>query len=159
MKNEWIKVPVETLQAGDVVELGRLFGRVTVTEDAEPYTKDGMVQVTVDRGKPLYRPPGFLMKVQTVPVIFRRWPKREGGEVIAIFPTLVETQYPNRPPACLAYQHTGQHGGCDVFIVDRTTLVRDPAEYADLKRELESAPYFYKLRVVQKWPRVDYRNS
>jgi hypothetical protein len=163
MKGEWIKVPVESLRAGDVVDLaGDKYGN----HDSAPFeyaiVEDDAVQETPECVRVAFTdidcfgfPTGHLVRCRTIPVIFRKWPRREGGHVMAIFPT-IPSGY-SFMDGCDCYQHVGQHGSTDVLITDRTELVRDPAEYADLKRELESYPYFYKLRVLQKWPRVDYR--
>ena len=85
--------------------------------------------------------------VDPVKVIFRKWPKKDGGDVIAIMPELVEGN--NR---YTSYQHIGQHGACDRSIMWRTKPAT-PEEYADLKRELESDPYDYRFKVIRKWPR------
>lgn len=99
-------------------------------------------------------PAGYLLKVQTIPVIFRNWVgKGSEGEIIAVFPTLSEGHNLWR-----CYQHVGQHGTCNRWITWKTSPAY-PEEYADLKRELESSPYYYRLRVIQKWPKRDRRNA
>ena len=70
-------------------------------------------------------------------VIFRKFPARHGGEVLALFPELPGT---NDPHTCLSYQHTGQHGAASADI-GRTLPLATPEEYAPLKRELESIGY------------------
>ena len=83
---------------------------------------------------------------EAVPVIFRVWPK-EHDAVIAILPTLPGTY---DPATCSSYMHVGQHGACDpVGLVEETRLAA-PSEYAALKRELEAAPYRYKLAVRRR---------
>jgi len=72
------------------------------------------------------------------PVIFRKWPEREGGEVIALFPTLVGTM---NPYTCMSYLHIGQHGSTDLQEVVWVTKPAKPAEYADLLEELKSIGY------------------
>ena len=72
------------------------------------------------------------------PVIFRKWPKREGGDVIALFPTLVGDM---SPYTCMSYEHVGQHGGADPQEVVWATKPAKPAEYADLMAELKSIGY------------------
>lgn len=72
------------------------------------------------------------------PVIFRKWPKREGGDIIALFPTLVGTM---DPYTCESYEHIGQHGSADPQGVMRRTEPTKPAEYADLMEELKSIGY------------------
>jgi hypothetical protein len=70
-------------------------------------------------------------------VVFRVWPKKEGGGVIALFPTLGES-----------YEHMGGHGSYDPGIVNRTKAAK-PEEYASLRRELEGGPYNYKAAGAQ----------
>ena len=72
------------------------------------------------------------------PVIFRKWPKREGGDVIVLFPTLVGTM---DPYTCESYEHVGQHGSADPQAVVWATKPAKPAEYADLLEELKSIGY------------------
>ena|SRR5688572_1241207 len=85
------------------------------------------------------------------PVLFRvhRSPKKYGGEVTAVFPC--------EPADCtgytmICYVHVGQHGSCDYGWYNLTRAAR-PEEYADLKRELESAPYGYRLKVYKRMAR------
>jgi len=91
------------------------------------------------------------------PVIFRKWPKREGGDVIALFPTLVGTM---NPYTCDSYEHVGQHGSADPQEVVWATKPAKPAEYTDLMEELKSIGYddlvvYQKLQY--KW--VDERRK
>lgn len=79
--------------------------------------------------------------VDLVPVLFRKMP---GDDVTAVFPTL-----PGAPGFMTCYAHIGQHGSCGRDWYKRTIAAR-PDEYAALKRELESAPFYYKLRVYQR---------
>jgi len=72
------------------------------------------------------------------PVIFRKWPKSEGGDVIALFPTLVGTM---DPYTCNSYEHVGQHGSADPQEVIWATKPAEPADYADLLAELKSIGY------------------
>ena len=82
----------------------------------------------------------------TTPVIFRKWPASEGGEVIALFPTeLGDTS----PFTSSSYQTTGQHGSADPVGVIQRTKRATPAEYAPLLRELEGIGYD-DLKVVQR---------
>lgn len=84
---------------------------------------------------------------EITPVIFRKFGKREGSEVIAIFPAEIGTY---EPSTCSSYMHVGQHGAATIAgpssIIYRTKAAK-PAEYADLKKELEGAPYGYRLKV------------
>lgn len=84
-------------------------------------------------------------------VIFRRF--RDGGDVIAIFPALPGTRQWWRD--CESYQRIGQHGACGLDYVSSTR----PAAEADpdviaLRRELESGPAPYRLRVVKRFTRA-----
>jgi hypothetical protein len=82
----------------------------------------------------------------STPVIFRKWPESEGGDVIAIFPTEVGTL---DPYTSSSYEHVGQHGSADpVGLIQRTKPAK-PSEYADLLAELESIGYD-DLKVVQR---------
>ena len=95
---------------------------------------------------------GFSASTEPVtPVIFRVWPKKEGGGVIALFPTHPGT---NDPHTCDSYEHVGQHGSADCHgLIGRTRLAK-PVEYASLKRELEGAPYNYNLKVYARVTRA-----
>ena len=76
------------------------------------------------------------------PVVFRVWPKSEGREVIALFPTQQENG-----GLIGSYEHMGQHGAASSGIVYRTRLAKAD-EYASLKRELEKIGYV--LRVMRR---------
>lgn len=80
---------------------------------------------------------------KSVKVIFRWWE----GSVIALFP---EEPADYQGYYCESYQHIGQHGGADGSAIVRSSRPATEAEYAALKRELESYPYEYKLTVVQR---------
>lgn len=83
-------------------------------------------------------------------VIFRAWRAKKDqswGAVIALFPD--ETRE-RRPGMCLCYEHVGQHGDGAYAMIMRRTRIALPHEYADLRRELESAPYSYKLVPVRR---------
>jgi hypothetical protein len=83
------------------------------------------------------------------PVVFRKWPKREGGDVIAIFYNDPGTY---DPYTCSSFVHVGQHGACDPRLLTQTLRLATPNEYADLKAELESEPYNYRLDVRKRIP-------
>jgi hypothetical protein len=68
------------------------------------------------------------------------------GIVEAFFPGLPGTNWWDMT----AYAHVGQHSDASFDYVSRKTRPAKPSEYAALKRELESKPYEYKLRVVKK---------
>ena len=90
----------------------------------------------------------FQQDAEETPVIFRvhRSPKTHGSEVTAVFPCEPADRLGNKM-SC--YAHIGQHGACD-FGWYYETRPAMPDEYADLKRELESAPYGYRLKVYRK---------
>jgi hypothetical protein len=84
-------------------------------------------------------------------VIFRKWPAREGGGIIALFP--YESASVVNPYVCQSYEHVGQHGAADCQGVISRTRPASPDEYAALMRELESAPYHYVFDVRKRTPR------
>jgi len=87
-----------------------------------------------------------LSREPIVPVLFRVWRHRTmGSGVIAIFPTIDEGG-----GRVQMFEHIGQHGAGDLHGVINRTRPATPEEYAPLKRELEGAPYRYRLRVVQR---------
>lgn len=87
---------------------------------------------------------------EITPVIFRKFSKKEGGEVIALFPTDLGTY---DPYTCCSYMHVGQHGSTDPQGIINCTKVAKPDEYESLKRELESAPYGYRFKVYTRMQR------
>lgn len=92
-------------------------------------------------------------------VIFRvyRKPIREttAPECVAIFPYQLGD---SSPSTCGVYQHIGQHGIGDPSHMMQITRRATPAEFESLKRELESAPYYYRFNVRQKIPANAYRS-
>lgn len=83
-----------------------------------------------------------------VDVIFRKWRKGNGGDVIALFPGLASTI--GKPNECESFMHADQHGGASVDVVHDTRLAT-PTEYIDLQRELEGRGY--KLRIIKRMTR------
>ena len=81
-------------------------------------------------------------------VVFRRWPAKEGGDVIALFPEIDEGNY-----CCASYMHIGGHSGARYGLVINATRPATPEEYADLKAELEAYPYGYRLKVQRRYTR------
>jgi hypothetical protein len=77
-------------------------------------------------------------------VIFRKWPKKEGGGIIALFPKIEHSH--NLCRLCESYEHIGQHGGTDYHHVIRQTKPAKEAEYASLQKELESIGYTLDIR-------------
>ena len=95
-------------------------------------------------------------------VIFRKYPKKEGGQIIALFPYVCERRF----GTCESYMHVGQHGTADYQGVMQTTKAAKPSEYADLKAELENygpPEAHYNLKVITKlqWRRyqTEYDNQ
>jgi hypothetical protein len=92
-------------------------------------------------------PPGTTSassKEPVTPVVFRKWPKSEGGGVIALFPTIEENG-----GLVSSYEHNGQHSAASLGLIHRTKAAKKD-EYESLKRELEGAPYHYNLRVMSR---------
>lgn len=89
----------------------------------------------------------FQQDTEETPVLFR---KEKDGDTTAVFPCEPHDYY-GKLMTC--YAHIGQHSGCS-FEWYRSTKPALPEEYADLKAELEGAPYGYKLKVYQ---RLDWR--
>jgi hypothetical protein len=87
------------------------------------------------------------MDTEETKVIFRKWRKKEGGDVIALFPEIASTV--GKPQYCESYQHVGQHSGADPDIVNVTEPATE-AEYAPLMRELEKIGY--RLKVITRVP-------
>lgn len=103
------------------------------------------------RGSRSKRRPSGNAPEPITPVIFRVWPKSEGGGVIALFPTHPGT---NESYTCSSYEHVGQHGSADCHGLIRRTRLAKPQEYASLKRELEGAPYHYRFKVYARVTRA-----
>lgn len=78
--------------------------------------------------------------METTVVVFRKW---GNGDIIALFPFEREA---STSFACLSYEHIGQHGGADYPGVVRETRPASPAEYAELKAELERIGYVLEIR-------------
>lgn len=79
--------------------------------------------------------------------IFRVW-KSEGGGVLALFPEIphcAEKEY-----LCMSYEHAGQHGAALYGLCIDLTRPATPDEYAELRAELEGAPYGYRLAIRQR---------
>ena len=77
-----------------------------------------------------------------VAVVFRRWPEIEGGDVIALFPTVGEG-----PGFCASYQHVGQHGTASLSLIEGLEKVgRADPDVLALRQELESIGYRLAVR-------------
>jgi len=79
-------------------------------------------------------------------VVFRKWPKSEGGGILALFPELPGTSEYDMD----SFEINGGHGAASTDLVSRTKAAA-PSEYAETKRVLERN-YGYRLRVVCKIP-------
>jgi hypothetical protein len=82
-------------------------------------------------------------KVEDDPeVVVFRWPLRESHpQVYALFPNIEGS-----PGQCTCYQHVGQHASADYAGCITKSRPATPAEYAGLKRELESIGYTLRIR-------------
>ena len=89
------------------------------------------------------------------PVLFRvpRSPKKHGSDVTAVFPC-DPGDMSGLTMSC--YAHIGQHSACSYGWYNETRAAT-PAEYASLKRELESPPYGYRLEVRQRMTQAHKR--
>lgn len=86
-------------------------------------------------------------------VILRRWPKKEGGRVIAIFPYDIF----DLRGSVNSYEHIGQHGAASLDLIDRTSPVSEYEEDAkDLLEELKSIGY--EPKVIQRVDHSRYRD-
>lgn len=77
--------------------------------------------------------------IELTPVVFRRWRRRPQTCIAWLF------GIPARLGRVMAYESVGQHGEGD-YPAD--TVPASPAEYADLKAELEGLGY--NLRVMKR---------
>ena len=82
---------------------------------------------------------------EITPVLFRVWKTKPGG-VLALFPTIGEGS-----GRCSSYERVGQHGQAHLAGCIHRTRPAKPAEYADLKRELERN-YGYRFKVYRRRP-------
>lgn len=92
----------------------------------------------------------FKRDTEYTPVVFRKYGPRRGGAVIALF--IHEAWTRTDPYMCTCYVHVGQHGAADPRLVVQQTRPARPADYADLKKELESAPYGYRFSLYHRVP-------
>jgi len=76
-------------------------------------------------------------------VMFRWW--RKGGGVIALFPY---EEWDGEKGTCSSYEHFGQHGGTDYYLVMAATRPATPQEYQPLIDELSDIGY--RLRVITR---------
>lgn len=103
----------------------------------------------------------FEQDKEETPVLFRKVPgekKYAEDGVTAVFPCEAGDPLGHQ---MTCYAHIGQHSACDFGWYYRTKQAK-PEEYADLKRELEGAPYGYRLKIykrIQPWMRDKLRGS
>lgn len=85
------------------------------------------------------------MKETITKVIFRRWPKKEGNDVIALFPYLEEGR-----GCCLSYQRVGQHASASYFGCMRVTKPtrKNDKDVRNLFREITQRGY--NLKVIKR---------
>ena len=78
-------------------------------------------------------------------VVFRKWtwPTPASNGILALFPEVDEGG-----GMCSSYAHIGQHAGADYSHCIAHTTPATPAEYADLKAELEGLGY--NLRIMKR---------
>lgn len=72
--------------------------------------------------------------------------KLEGKDVVAVFPAIPGTNAYD----CACFAHLGQHGSAAIGYAS-SLKPATPAQYAELKAELERVPYEYKLRVTRRF--------
>jgi hypothetical protein len=87
--------------------------------------------------------------IHVTEVVFRKFNKKNGGEVIALFPYILDSGYYNQ-----SYMRIGQHSGADYDHCISISSPASEAEYSDLKKELESIGYILKVlhrRSRSKW--------
>jgi hypothetical protein len=133
------------------IELGNRVLHWMFMENFAPYVAQGTIRQHAEQAHSIAaRREGRIMDTgETTIVVFRKWHTRADGHgIIALFPGIRDT---NRG-TCSSFEHTGQHGAADYAGVIARTLPARPADYAALKRELESAPYSYVLDVRQRAP-------
>jgi hypothetical protein len=91
------------------------------------------------------------MKKETLPVIFRKF---KDGEVIAFFPTMVESF---SPWECGSYMHIGQHSVAStelITLLDKCNI----NEYAPLLNELKTIYDHVQLEVVNRSNKTYYNS-
>ena len=79
---------------------------------------------------------------------------RKNGEVTAIMPEIPGT---NSPYTCTCYAHVGQHGSCNVSLINTCSRPATEAEYAPLLAELERIGY--RVQVIKRINQRRYLNT
>jgi hypothetical protein len=129
-----------------------------VADKVDPGAKPVYV-VQADDGWTGHANPAELLEPITS-VLFRKRPGKQfaGDGVTAVFPC---EPHDMSGDTMSCYVHVGQHGACHMAWYQKTVAAK-PDEYADLKHELESAPYGYRLKVysrMQPWMREARREA
>ena len=93
-------------------------------------------------------PDEFRQDDHETPVIFRA-DRGKDPEITAVFPC---EPHDLQGLSMSCYAHIGQHGGCCLEWYHKTRAAK-PEEYADLKRELEAAPFGYRLKIYKRMTR------
>jgi hypothetical protein len=112
-------------------------------DDYDAYGKAKYTKLARDVRKAIGQADGTRADDVPVPVVFRIWPAKQGGDVIALFPTLPGD---NKVGSVSSYQHVGQHGPADYTHVIAATRPATPEEYAPLARELAQVGYLLRVR-------------
>ena len=89
------------------------------------------------------------------PVLFRR-SRGKNPEITAVFPC-----EPWDGDNMTCYAQVGQHGACSILWYWRTRAAT-PEQYESLKKELEGAPFGYRLKVysrIQPWMHAKRREA
>ncbi len=135
-KIEEIKKQLEYLRGElrkECISYGELAELQTLADHIEP----GDVELLEPAGIPEHE------NNQMTEVIFRIW---KDGTIDAVFPYDIADLKGN----ITIYTHIGQHCSGDYYgCIERTKLAK-PEQFADLKKELESYPYNYNLKVVKR---------
>lgn len=85
-------------------------------------------------------------------VMFRKY-RKAPKEIVAVFPYLVFSPSGD----CTCYQHVGQHGEANYFVMLNITVPATEEEAAPLRRELESIGY--NLAVIKKRQWNEYHEA
>lgn len=121
-------------ESGDLVDIVAK-ARNGRTLDSAAFDGPALVALSQDAAKLAAEP--------VTPVIFR---VDKDGEVTAVFPC---APFDSAGHFMTCYAHVGQHGSCS-FEWYYSTRPAVWTEYANLKRELETAPFGYRLKVYQR---------
>ena len=79
---------------------------------------------------------------------------RKRGEVTAIMPEIPGT---DSPYICTCYAHVGQHGSCNISLINQCSRPATEAEYTPLLRELKSIGY--RVQVIKRLNQQRYLDT